>query len=1078
MKKKYLYNGQIYTIDQISDAAKSSGKSVNDYLALIKATPVEDSYDYNGKKYTPEQIHEAASASGKSFDEYLSSINVKKKRTNYFGWGSGSQSGTANTPQSASASPLGPKENYVGVTDKSFLDLDIERDFIMSNPIGSKPTDPASPSYLRYLQKKKEYEQRVAAKKYEVTSSPESLSLFTKSRVDALNKEIQNESDNVKGLRLASGYSQGGDSVVTEETKKSEENLLRLKNYKSKLKSSIAQESINLVVPKYVEDGAVYDPIKVGREIISIADPEQDKLLQEVSNIPGIKRAEIEKVGLESAKAYLQSQPESDFVKEKLSVIEQYEKTFDERNFDATAQSAREKIGAAYYRRGNSGFWGHSKESLKEIVNDPNTGLSEAEKKVAIEYIIPVEDKLFFSTDIPGSGFFRSFKNSIDRGADNTMNTILGWTGNRTDEDRAMGILNREVEGSRLRAPGENPSMYAELQMLKAAESGIGLTDEQKKRKLELEKYVDIRTTGSKLLDGIGDLTGQVAQIAFLTKGVGAAGKGLTLFGEGGGLLTGGMTSSALGGALTNETVGLFLTSYLNAYDNYRMQALEMMPGKENAARRDAYAKVMSGVEALSERIFNDVKILNGFTKGVSPGISEIAQRLVNKEITLELAKREAQPLLQKYLKQFGKEYFRSTYQESTEEAVVDLAQGMADSIFGGQPFDLAATGKQALTTFFTTALYSPVVSSMAGAGAIRQQRAQDAYVKYAIVDMARNPSAYIKATEELLLNKSITQEEANEKIKLINTASKNLSEIPKSIEVKKDKMGNVHTFVKTLDYPEMASYLVHRMNESIIADQLKNTTDPVLVQKLEQSAKRSQEIRKGILEDKIGVTPDIREVIADDKKAADLDIVSANQLSSSDLIGTQFEAVRSAEETEEDIVNDSDPVKVNEAKKLLKEFAENDAFGVNTPSEEKEYAEKYPMSFLKAIADQVSGSSLDGVEMNTEKQMVDRYGQAVVDLAVDTFLFSDKTTTAEEDYDGVSDSEQISKERDNAIEEVEVKKQAELKSLYKPDVSMKIEIPEDKLVKSNDRVKNIDEYESIKKDYQSLQDVINCIYG
>ena len=79
MKKKYLYNGQIYTIDQISDAAKSSGKSVNDYLALIKATPVEDSYDYNGKKYTPEQIHEAASASGKSFDEYLSSINVKKK---------------------------------------------------------------------------------------------------------------------------------------------------------------------------------------------------------------------------------------------------------------------------------------------------------------------------------------------------------------------------------------------------------------------------------------------------------------------------------------------------------------------------------------------------------------------------------------------------------------------------------------------------------------------------------------------------------------------------------------------------------------------------------------------------------------------------------------------------------------------------------------------------------------------------------------------------------------------------------------------------------------------------------------
>jgi Na+-transporting NADH:ubiquinone oxidoreductase subunit NqrC len=114
---------------------------------------------------------------------------------------------------------------------------------------------------------------------------------------------------------------------------------------------------------------------------------------------------------------------------------------------------------------------------------------------------------------------------------------------------------------------------------------------------------------------------------------------------------------------------------------------------------------------------------------------------------------------------------------------------------------------------------------------------------------------------------------------------------------------------------------------------------------------------------------------------------------------------------------------------------------------------------------------------MNTEKQMVDRYGQAVVDLAVETFLFSEKHAVVE-DYDGLSDAEQISKEQDAAIAEVEVNKNTELKSLYKPDVSLKLDTPAERLVQSKDRMKNIEEYDAVKKDFQSLQDVISCIYG
>src|SRR5688500_4743630 len=153
----------------------------------------------------------------------------------------------------------------------------------------------------------------------------------------------------------------------------------------------------------------------------------------------------------------------------------------------------------------------------------------------------------------------------------------------------------------------------------------------------------------------------------------------------------------------------------------------------------------------------------------------------------------------------------------------------MARSVFGGEEFDLAKTGQEALNTFLTTALYSPLVSGMAAAGATRRNRSQNAFLKSSIVDMAANPIPYLKSVEDLQLDGTITQAQANEKIQLINSAKKYLAEIPETRQIIKTEGENATATEVPFDYPQISSYLVHRLNEGILTEKIENTSDEVV---------------------------------------------------------------------------------------------------------------------------------------------------------------------------------------------------------------------------------------------------------
>lgn len=915
-------------------------------------------------------------------DPFLLGVKKKESETVSEDGGTPSPTGTENTVPSTSQLPLEQKESRFKVKnlfaepegqtifDKSFLDRDIDRrgEVDLTNPALTKSTNKYSLRNLYADPAQQRFDEGKELEKINIKSTPESLAAYSKTRLDEINADIEENTKNLKGYSRMPKYSAADAELAGVQTAKLDADITEAQLYKSKFKNSVALQAAKTIVPKYVTPDTPFDAKQIGRDILKVADPDFDLLIQEAetggASLPGITKANLEKVGIDLSKNYLQSLPVTPATQQKLKEIEEYEKTFDERNFELTAQRAREKLGAYFYDKGKSGFWGYSGRNIEGAINDPEAGLTDTEKKIALDYVLPTEKRLFFSTDIPGSGLFRSAKNAIEKSVVNTGNTVAGWVGDRGDPERAFDILNEEVGGSQFRAPGENPNLKSELSNLTRKENKEKLSKEEQARKVELEKYVDVRSGWSKFVDGTGDLTGQVAEIALLTKGIGLGGRALMALGESGGIVSG-LTTSALGTALSNETVGLFLSSYLNSYDGYRQQALQTMPGKENAANRDAYAKTMAAMEGLSERLFNDTKILKAFTKNVAPSIADITSRFINKEITQQLAREELQKTLVDKLKPYAKEFGKSIAQESTEESVVDIADGMAQSIFGGQPFDLVETGKKAVNTFLTTALYSGLIGGMAAKGQVSQNKSQNAFMKSAIVDMANSPTPYLQSVEELRMSGQITQPEANEKIKLIKSASNYLKEIPESVVVSKKVDGQNVISEKQLDYPEASAYLIHRMNEGIINDQLEKTTDEVLKGQLEQQLKRSIEIRKGIIDNTIGVTPNLEEVAADEKKANDLNVLDATKVSQDELIGTPFEG--------DEVELSSEQIKA--AKVLAK---------ANLPGIYDEMAEQDPVKVLQEISQQAQGIDENGNELEGGDRRQDLIKSGVPEKVID----------------------------------------------------------------------------------------------
>jgi len=513
-------------------------------------------------------------------------------------------------------------------------------------------------------------------------------------------------------------------------------------------------------------------PRDLGREIIRYGDKltnDQYTSLEEKNiGLGGIPNADMERLGLETWKKYLLTHDDVPNREALVKDIMQWEEDFDQNNFELTAARVRHKIGADL--KEHSGFGAsiyRSEPTIPEImVSAKRAGLTPSEMKVFESYVLPVEIRNW-GTDIPMSGFINKFGEAI-------QTNVLGLTNVfRGDSERLSEALNQELD-TRFDEVGEFGRDKQELQQLRAKEkTKEGISEKEKTRKQELEKYVDVRKWYDKFWDGAGDLTGQVAYQAGLARLFGGVGNMFAKAPMVGGIISKGTTM--LGGT---DMVNLMLTSFVTAYDNHAKEAVLLMPRKDQALERRMYAYTMSAVEGLSERIFPDTKVLDAFKKTLRGDVTKLVTRLSTREISEQAAKSRLQDIIANKLKPFAKEFIKGELQESTEEAVVDIAQGISETIFAGKDFDAQETFGNAADTFLTTMAYSPFVSGLAAVKDVRSS----ALGKSGLYKMSIDPETYRRDLYRQVEEGSITQENADKKLQIINTAA----EIQKQLPVKK----------------------------------------------------------------------------------------------------------------------------------------------------------------------------------------------------------------------------------------------------------------------------------------------------
>lgn len=662
-----------------------------------------------------------------------------------------------------------------------------------------------------------------------------------------------------------------------------------------------------------VNIGMIGSPKELGRDIVRYADQQSNDqftaLEQSKGDLGPIVSADLEAIGLKAWKDYLLAHEELPNREKYIEDLASWAGDYDIRNYELTGARVKHKIGAVLQQ--DSGFGSSifrrapSEAMLVEAAKKAN--LTPSEMQVFNKYVLP-QERENIGTDIPMSGFINKFGEAV---ASNVQS--LGGTFLNSDSDRLYESLNQEAN-TRFDEVGEFARDKAELLALeKKSKTKEGITADEKTRMNELKNYNDVRRWYDKFWDGAGDLTGQVAYQAGLARLFGGIGNTAAKAPVVGGLISRGTT--ILGGP---DAINLMVTSFLTSYDNHAKEAVTLMPREDQKLERRLYAYTMASVEGLSERIFPDTKVLDAFKKQVAPDVVKLAKRLGASEITEEAAKTRLQSIIANKLKPFAKEFVKGEIQEGTEEAVVDVAQGIADTVFAGKDFDAEQTFGNAANTFLTTMAYSPFVSGMAAAKDVRS----GAYGKSGIYKMAQDPETYRREIYRLQ-QEGLPQDEADKRLKIINTAAEIAKQLPvkKSIDPKKNpelaQLNNqwkenirqigertdiseeekeklkvaeddrsakeIGDFIKkqneinnvALDYPDRTNYLLHRLNEVLLDEQINNTKDDVIKADLEKQRDRSKKIREGIFNGEIIVGNNLEEIATNPTVAENLGIQS-----------------------------------------------------------------------------------------------------------------------------------------------------------------------------------------------------------
>ncbi|HJY23916.1 MAG TPA: hypothetical protein VJ279_13570, partial [Hanamia sp.] len=251
-------------------------------------------------------------------------------------------------------------------------------------------------------------------------------------------------------------------------------------------------------------------PSEIGMEAFRIADRDTYKTLKStVGGSTGLER-DIYQMGLEA----LYGAADNDGL---YSLLAKDEKMADDLHPEKKSAEVYHKLGAVLHKDEN--WFANPKPSVAKL-DAAAEQLDEEDRDFYYKHIRPLEGKMSGVTNVPMRGFANKAAGAIVSTAEETGKFIGDVTGVRSKSDRAFDALN-EPFNTRNQNVGEHAPSVAELAQLNEKQKKTGLTPEETERKAELEKFTNIRSTFEDIIDGTGNLTGQVLFQAIATKGLG-----------------------------------------------------------------------------------------------------------------------------------------------------------------------------------------------------------------------------------------------------------------------------------------------------------------------------------------------------------------------------------------------------------------------------------------------------------------------------------------------------------------------------------------------------------------------------
>jgi len=469
---------------------------------------------------------------------------------------------------------------------------------------------------------------------------------------------------------------------------------------------------------------------------------------------------------------------------------------------------------------------------LKESGIDPRKATEEQKDLVAAE-LPEVNRGMWFdknkvenNTTLPTTGFWSSTKGSYFNTVEDATKSMLGWMMPGRNRERALDVLKGQTSSDVL---GENPASIQRLDYLKKKESEGLLTDEEKLEKDELSKYTDIRTGWQRFKDLSGIGVGQFAGFGTISA------------------FTGGLGNARSGAGAIKSLIspmadrgGMLAAGYLMSREANARDAVEMFPGESDGIKRFVYGEAATAIDTFVERIFPEEKFLSGiFKNDLAKLIPKLTQQNLRKELNEGLAEKIAKGFIKKVAVQQG-----TPLQEGVEEGLAaflkDTFKGTLNPEYNTEPI----TFDEIVNTATQAYLSSQFLGVPKGVFAQKNKSVP----LNAIWDAASNEGVYedVKFTvNELLKKGDLTQDEANERISLLNTARKNWEDNP----ILSGGMGN-------LSLPKRQNYLGRLMNEAVLQKKADAATDENVKATLNKQISESKKARKAIYDGETFVTP------------------------------------------------------------------------------------------------------------------------------------------------------------------------------------------------------------------------------